>query len=47
MDIDSFRFFGKTTITIYLPNGLSTEFKVYVKPRIILYLEEIFSFLFR
>ena len=46
MDIDSFRFFGKTTITVDLPNGLSTEFKVYVKPRIILFIENIFSFLF-
>ncbi|MBQ7595260.1 MAG: hypothetical protein IJU45_01210 [Clostridia bacterium] len=44
-EIDAYHF-GRTTITVTLPNGMSTSMKVYVKPRIIIMLEDFFATFF-
>lgn len=41
-EIDSFHY-GKTTITVTFPNGMSTDIKVYVKPRIIIFFENLIA----
>ena len=45
-EIDSYHY-GKTTVTVTLPNGMSTDIKVYVKPRIIIFFENLFASLFK
>lgn len=45
LEINSFRL-GKTTITVKLSNGVSTDISVKVKPKIIIWLEDLFDMLF-
>lgn len=44
-EIDSYHY-GKTTITVTLPNGMSSSMKVYVKPRIIVMIEDFLATFF-
>ncbi len=45
-DINSYNRFGKTTLTVEIPGGISTEIQVKVVPRIVIFIENLFA-LFR